>query len=467
MRSTSSAALIPLLLAIPGCCDFKVEDHPHESIANVIRLDWETDEPGVSWVEYGLDKDYGMVTSISEEAGTSHTAFLLGLPPLSEVHWKAITEVDGEEMSCDGKTETNGLPSDLPDMLVTTYEPDKVYGDYVIGTAFGTVPCVFVVDREGEWLWYQRIDGRSNPVEIEFEDGTNNVLYNSFLTDHEEDEGYIHRVSFGLDVSDDIRTELAHHSFTQLPDGSLAYMAIDVRDYDVTGKGEEPVVGDAVEVITPEGDQYTLFSSWEWAEPYYHDRWDGGFYPQGGDWTHGNSITYYEGQDGERDTMIISFRNYDGFIEIYPDSCDESGACEVKQSFAIDGDKETWTFADEEESFAYQHDPNWTPDGTLLMMSTEDGTRQTMAAEYALDEATGTMERIWTHGDGENIYVVVQGTARVLPNGNRMINFGSAGVVRELDPNGDIVWEMVALAGTAYGNTLPFDDFYDVHGEPD
>jgi len=223
-----------------------------------------------------------------------------------------------------------------------------------------------------------------------------------------------------------------------------------VRDFDVFGTGEPiPVVGDAVVVLPADGGEaWTLWSTWDWRDPAWHERWDSNFYPQGGDWTHANALSYAAWND----TLLVSLRNFDVLLEIDR----ESGT--LLREFGGDAG---YAFADGSRAFNYQHDANWTAAHTLLLISTDEEARETTALEYAVDDDARTLTEIWSHGDGEGHYALVQGSARELGNGNRLINYGSVGLVQEVTVKGEVAWELQARAGSAVGNALTLSDFYD------
>ncbi len=298
-----------LVLALIACHEFEGSAYTAECASMMPVIEWSSDDAGTSWVEYGLDEDYGNTTLETTEPTRDHQHFLIGMPPLSEVFFRTVTEVEGKERWTEGSLVTGGVPSDLPDFDVTVELPEDHDSDpYVLGTAFGGQPVVFVVDRRGNWLWYKRIEPDKNPIELAFEPGTGNVLFNSFLTDHGEDDSNVTRASFDCTVTEDIDTPQGHHAFTLVPDGGMAYVAIDVRDYDMDdGLGEMSVVGDAIWVIPPDGGEHELlWSTWDdWRPPEKTEGWDSSFYPQGADWTHANSLHY----DEKRDTYLLSLRN--------------------------------------------------------------------------------------------------------------------------------------------------------------
>ncbi len=448
---------LPLLaLALSGCChDFLGSwdgTATLEECAGMVPvIEWSSEDAGTSWVEFGLDEDYGMVTPTSDEPSTSHSHHLLGMPPLSEVFFRAYTEVDGKQRWASGSVVTEGVPPELPDFRITVPLPEDYDSDpYILGTAFGGQPVVFAMDRRGNWLWYRMVDGDKNPIELAFDPSTGDVLFNSFLTDHGEDDSNVTRASFDCEEDEDIDTPLGHHAFTVLPDGSIAYIAIEVQDYDIgDAEGSVPWVGDAIQIV---GEDEPIWSTWEWREPEKVDGWDGTFYPQGHDWTHANALHYSQ----ERDSYLLSLRNYDMILEVAGDGS------QVLHEYGGDFG---YAFDEGSRAFNYQHDPDWTADGTLLMISTDVDTDETTAVEYEVDHDAQLLREVWSHGDGEGFSVLIQGTARDLPNGNRLVNLGSEGVIREVTYEGEVVWEMSALAGSAVGNTIPFPDMYDPLGE--
>ena len=94
------------------------------------------------------------------------------------------------------------------------------------------------------------------------------------------------------------------------------------------------------------------------------------------------------------------------------------------------------------------------------MTSTNDDSQ---AIVYAVDRDERTMHEIWADGsDDEIIYAFSLGQNIPLPNGNRIANYGSAGVVREVDPNEVVVWELKGgtAGAVAFAGVTPFTDFY-------
>jgi hypothetical protein len=134
-----------------------------------------------------------------------------------------------------------------------------------------------------------------------------------------------------------------------------------------------------------------------------------------------------------------------------------------------------WTFDPPDSMFAYQHFPNWTSDGTLLVSTHrpcggmggcnpnngQDGTQ--LASEYVLDEATKTITRIGVY-ESTDLWATQAGEAYRLPNGNLIQGYGQDGAVREVAPDGTVVWqaewEKDGQGYRAVGHTSLIDDLY-------
>ena len=52
----------------------------------------------------------------------------------------------------------------------------------------------------------------------------------------------------------------------------------------------------------------------------------------------------------------------------------------------------------------------------------------------------------------------------MLSNGNRLLAFGTSGIIREVTPQGEVVWELQSPLGTAFGRVMALQEFYGVQG---
>lgn len=331
---------------------------------------------------------------------------------------------------------------DLPRLPVTSYFPEAVSDGYILGTLMGEEPSLFIADREGYLLWeYPGQVGIQAPVVVPARDG-DHLLFNRFAADRAVDIAEVNRLLLGGAVTESIRTDSAHHTFLELPDGTLAYLAVDIRETAEYGT----VVGDRVLELRPDGTITQVFSAWDHFSVVVHDNWNSTYYPQGHDWTHANALYY----DRQTDTYLVSFRNINSFVEV------ERATGRLLRKFGgqnsdyrIDG-----------EGFRYQHGVYWTEDGNLLMTSSDDhgDGLETRAVEYTVDSETRALEQVWAYGAGMGIHARALGEAHRMRNGNTLINFGTAGLLREVSPDGTVLWEVQLDGEDFFGRTQLIED---------
>ncbi|MBN1336504.1 MAG: aryl-sulfate sulfotransferase [Deltaproteobacteria bacterium] len=445
MRPSLLACLF--LCSACGSDDFEVEATVDPDVPSIVRLTWSTDQPGRSWVEFASPGEDVQRTPAGPDGLTEHEVVLLGLPFLAEAEWRAVTEVDGRALEASGTVETGGMPATFPDVRQTAWEVHETAPERFFAGTFLASSGLFVFDREAGYRWFHTFDGHQLP---EFEishQGT--LLFNSFLTDHTVDSGELHEISWDGEIDDERPLVMGHHSFFEMPSGDIAYVAADVRDwYDPTLEETISVVGDQIRILPADGgESWAFFSTWDWSEPKRHDRWNSGFYGElGGDWTHANSVRYHESTD----TFLLSLRNLDTILEI------DGTTAEVLRAFGHLG----YGFGPGSTPFSFQHDPRWTVDGTLLLLTTDERQRMSMAVEYEVDDTEQLLREVWRYQDADGVYAQHQGGVRVLSNGNRIVNFGSAGVLQEVTRDGDVVWEIRGGTGAGFGATESFSSFY-------
>ena len=123
-------------------------------------------------------------------------------------------------------------------------------------------------------------------------------------------------------------------------------------------------------------------------------------------------------------------------------------------------------FTPDSGHFTYQHDPNWTEDGTILLVSTfpreDNGRDETIAIEYEIVPGSNTLNEVWSYGRDKGLHAPYHGAARALPNGNRLVNFGAAGVIHEATEDGQTAWAVSSTPAVALGSSLMVDSLYDL-----
>lgn len=462
-RRFGSTIALTVLAGCGGgyCGDVSVELDP--DVPTKIDFAWE--KKGEGRLEWGYDESYGTVV----EAGSEdlHEASVLGAKQLREVFWKVVTTVGNNDKECEGTTDTLGAASSIADMFLDTYEPTEVSSEpYFIGAAMFDAATLFAIDRDASMVWFMPAEEDRLTTEITFKRGTNNPIYNVYADRYDTDLGTVKEITLGLDPVKETRIEWGHHFFTELPDGTITYTAIHAENvvpdgwsidacderFRIMEDGVEKctVVGHDLVEVPPDGEPVILLSTFDVFDVVPWEDWDLNFYPQGQTWLHANAVNY----DEERETYLWSFAGYDTVLEV-----DRTGS--VVRSFGDFGDYKASMggYARGEDGFNFQHDPHWTPDGNMLMF-TYDHENGCYAIEFEIDDANKEMNEVWQFGRDEGLNVQALGQALRLENGNTFVNYGSTGILREVSPAGEVVWEAYTGSGTFFGNVYPFDSFY-------
>jgi hypothetical protein len=429
--------------------------------ATVIQLAFDTEGEGTSWVEFAAE---GGPTHLSPTVGptTNHRHTLLGVPGGQEVSYTVTLDVDGEEQTCEGSVTTKPTPVTFPPLTVMVDTPEAYVEPYLLVTFIGESNVLAVIDRKGAVLWYMDASENELFLQDNIEGWTDSaldvvsvihaslwpeqgqILYN-LQAQSEVDVGSLLWTNW---LKEPLRAEVlpaSHHTFTQhADDGTIAFLRLDVRDwYDKETKETVPVVGDSLLELDPEGNETEIFNTWDYFEVEKNSRWNVMFYPFGHDWTHGNAVTWFE----ESQSYLFSFANINTFMEFSP----KSGPGRIFEWG-------TWQFPEGTTPFSYQHDPRFGPDGTVSMVSTLD---ETEGIVYSIDDENQALTQVWSTGEGEGLYAFALGENRPLANGNRLVSFGSAAVIREVDENEQVVWEVRGSPKDYWiGSVEPFNDFY-------
>ncbi len=421
---------------------------PVPGLSTVVKVTWTTSAELDGYVEFGPEGDCSRYQTPAVGVGTKHEALLLGLPSNTDSCFRVVaTDASFEWPEAHRSIRTGNLPAAIPNLQVPIHAEGEVEDGFFLA-ASGTSPAlVLIFNREGQVVWYQPSDEGFISPQALLDPESGDIFYNRFSKDFSLDEGTVRRVAMDGTLVEEVRTPLAHHSFSRLEDGTLSWLAIDVRETSVWGS----VVGDVIREVSPEGVDRAIWSTWDDWEIRGLDEFQMEFYSQGADWTHGNFLSW----DPVRQTYTLSCRNANIIVEF-----DREG-----QLLRGVGDYGDHALDDRDKLIQYPHSATWTENGTLLFTTTPLLGEETWAVELALDESTGTAERVWSWGEGEGLYAKVLGEAFRLANGNTVINFGSEGVVVEVTADGEVEWRMESPAGYFPGHLNFIRDLYDPASE--
>jgi hypothetical protein len=415
-------------------------------VSTVLKVDWSLVADGMAWVEFGEGE---CNRSTPPQEGNSGEVLLLGLGANSEICIRVMAEIDGAERASEERTMVTGsVVGAVPEFHISEYDPDRVEPGYLLGSTVNSPGARFVMDRVGKVLWSQAVDLDYISPQVEVALDGSRFLANEFWKNRGEDRGLIRDVTLEGGNTWSERTVMAHHVFEQLPDGTVAYLVIDVRETEEFG----PVVGDAIIELAPDGTEREVWNIWDHVERFPQQSpfgWNMGFYPQGKYWSHGNSLRYHSGLD----SYTVSFRNLDTVLEI------DRTTGEILRSLGAYGEIDVPS-----NIMGAPHGAYWTSPTTVLFLTSPRGTGESRAVELSVDAASGTFEVLWSWGEGQGLLAIFLGLAVRLEGGNTFVNFGSMGALVEVSPEGDVVWRADPNPGVFPGHMSLFSDWYDLAG---
>lgn len=403
------------------------------AIPAVLTVGFTTPPGATAWVEFGAERTDERLTP--QSTGSEHTHHLLGLPPLTAAQLQIVVEVDGEEHRSGLLSEQTGqiLPSTpLPEVTINSYAPSEHAA--VLISLFSDPTHVLMMGLDGTVFWSMQTgeSGERGGLGCQPAMSEGLVFFNSFEIDGWA-EGLIESVALDGSPVAQVETPGAHHFFERLPDGTLAWMAIEPREVDGMGT----VVGDQIMLQSPDGEPESLISLWDHLSLYETPTWKQPAY-DGADWTHGNGLTYSEA----RDAFLISTGGTDVILEVGSDG-------EVLRMIggveAVDGD---YTFNPPNTAFSYPHGPHFSATGELLLMSTVNSRSRLVG--YEIDDEQRRLTESWSFGEDRKSVVQVLGEVEELPDGNLLVSWGSLGTLQVVTREGEVLWE----AQTGFGSLI-------------
>ena len=407
----------------------------HEEIGSVVYVSWRQSAAARVHVEYGFEGGGWLSSpSVEADAGT-HEQILLGIPYDEAAGWNVV--IEGGESFAGDTIATGPLPEQLPLPQViasdsSRWEPS---GDYLLGSINSDTGgwtsgqyWMFIVNRQGQVVWAWPGEDNNYTIYLRTTAG-GDILWDVSTYWSAFDNGAgskVHRMKIDGTIVETIPTPGMHHAFVDLPDGSLVWGAATATSEALLHRdlaGEMEQIWDCV--------------------PFYAAR---GLH----DWCHTNSIFLSEATG----TYLLSFPTDETFVlEI-----DATTGEELRWFGHIDG---SWAFDPPQSAFQYQHGVTWTDAGTLLVSSQASPTsHDAVVREYTLDEEHETLVELWNQGLGDGIDADYAGEAHRLPGGNTLHNTGTTPRVREITPEGDIVWDLSFSGYRLIGRTTFIQDLY-------
>lgn len=402
----------------------QVVSEVHDVHRTILRVRWTQSRDATAHLEYSFDPGEWLSSPPRELQKGVQEELILGAPYDTQVTWRLVGEVkdEGQTTTPDVVTWTGRTPANLPQPTVVSADPDAWDPDmaYLLVSVsydeefFGEY-AVTLVDRRGRVVWYH-----GTPRGFAGMHPRVSRTDRSFLIDHSShwggaiDGGETSRVlDMAIDGTVLKRWNMPglYHSFTDLPDGSLAWP----QHWSIDEDEEPGPDGERIAIQSPDGTTEELFNCTAALQTRCQ----------------ANTLSY----DDERDVFLYSLFSVDSVLEI----SGSNGALNKRFGQV----PASWTFDPPQSEFWYQHGPTYTPEGNLLLSThRSENDYELVVREYELDEQSRTLREVWSFGEGEDVIGTQMGESHRLQGGNTLHNHGTHAVVREVSPAGEVVWDL-------------------------
>jgi hypothetical protein len=450
VAANDSQSLIPLTLALvlaaglPACGGgggdarrpTNVAAEVAEQVATVVKVRWTTESPTTGYVEYGPTTTLGLRTPTETTAATTHSAMLLGLTADTPCYYRVVT-TDGVGTVAGGTASirTGSLPLGLPTITAKgTPQPG-----FIIVPVVGTAVAVIILNGNGDIVWYHTDQRQLDFYRARLARDGKSLLYNAAkISGDPSPSSELVRVAFdGTEISSTPIPYLAH-DFVELPDGTLAALAFEYRDFQGTR-----IAGNKVVEVAPDGTQRTAWTSWDCFDPAVIQ---GDNIQQG--WTFANALDY----DGAADVYYVGMRNFSSIARVNR----QTRACE----WVLGLGAPTLTFAAGAPRFLHEHQFQVRGNHVLLMDNDGAPGNESRVLEYELDLTAQTATLVGSYTSSPSVYTFVFGEPLRFDDGSTFINWGAAGQMERLDPSGTSIWKLNTEAGVAFGFHTLADSLY-------
>lgn len=408
------------------------------------------------WLEFTYED--GEVMRSRPKPGTvgPRRDVVLGVPAQTEVSLRIVSRVvDAEFASSVVTASTGALPGRMPVPEVFSYDarhasPERwlfgsvedsiggSYSGYYLGTFW-----LYIMDRRGRIVWY-------------YADPASNATSSFQRVARDGEYIWIEKRAYsGAGDPSVVKMTLDGEYFEEIPVPGLSD-SIDVTDdgsllYDQNGDLHE---------LLPSGENRSIWSCSEHFGAAFH--------------CYTNTVNWYALED----TVLLSFPYQNTVVELDRATgrlVGQYGSATGSYRFAppASSPPESW-------SFSFQHFPNRTPTGTLLVSShvpgcaedAEPGRYRHAFVEFEIDRDARRLIERWRYTGGRE-WPRAKGMAIRVTNGNTLGNYGTGGVIREVTPEGRTVFGVkfdVDGGNDFYnemvGHNVLIDDLYSLNGGP-
>ncbi len=430
----------------------------HPDTNTLLDVTWnQVREAERTWLDFNIEGETPMASRPSAGALGAHRDVVIGVPGDTDVNVRIVSELGGTRYVTNAHVgHTEPVPGGMPEAEVM-FNPDLASPErWLFGSVEDSVGggpqdyltetfWLYIMDRQGRIVWY-------------FAEPATNATSSFQRVARDGEYIWIERRCFGCGGFSEsvLKMTLDRAYFEEIQVEGLADCI------DVTSDGS--LLYDIGGTLTERSANGQTRSIWSCRTTYGQ-----GF----------NCYTNTINWNPTTDTVFLSFPEPGMVVEIDR----ESG--ELVAQFG--NQPNSWAFAPplatppQAWRFGFQHFPNLSPTGTLMLSSHMPGfegfnqtptPNQHAFIEFEIDRPNQRLVERWRYTDGPE-WARSKGMAIRLENGNTLANYGTAGVIREITPNKQTAFYVkfdVPQGDDNFnkmvGNNVLINDLYSLNGGP-
>jgi hypothetical protein len=430
--------------------------NPNSVLSGIARVQWTMPLTSIRVrVSSGASTQWTPAHAVAGESGS----LVIPLLPLqAQTTYTAVavgTDSTGGTISSDVSSfKTGPLPSLVPLFDVAdggTPSPGNTLISVLAAGGLVTTDYLTVTDSTGAPVWYYAADSRLAGDFQQQPDGTFTmaVLDSSEALAGLDDSLVIYRqvdvlgARLALWAAQDVPDASPPvsvvgtdgHDLRIQPNGDALLFGFVSQTMDMTawgGVADAQVVANVLERITPTGFVTFSWNAFSYLDVANIDPASGSVTGPNVDFTHGNSIDVMA--DGN---YLLGMRNLSQLLKI-----DSSTGAVLWKLGGKDGQ---FAFLNDPlGGFSCQHGGRELPNGDIILFDDGNGHSppRSRAVEYQLDTTAMTATLVWSAEDNPPLFSYILGYAQRLPNSNTLISYGTALHIQEVDPAGNILWDL-------------------------
>lgn len=428
-------------------------------LPTVVHVSWTDADAVATRVEYGLDGAWDLATPELDSTGGEITRTVLGLKAGHTYDLRAVSiDADGvERVGEDQQVTLDPPPESMTRITISDYDPDHAApGGYVLTTLMeATEAWVVILDRDGDVVWYRRVDDGLGSVSPRFDPARASVIWDQYDLAEKSDLSGIMRMA--LDGSEQVATRAfqGHHDFAILPDGRYGFPSVATATVDVDGEMTYVAADRILEVDegAGEGDGYTeIFSLFDHYDPMWVpcSHFEEEVYGTGAkDFSHSNSLVWLE----DRDAYALMSKNLDNLLIV------DRATGEVEHE--IGGRYADISTDDTADMWSHGHYSQiWEGGFTVFDNAYHRDVNASRALEYQLDLDAGTMSLAWAYKSEGGRFNSLLGDVKRLGT-THLVSWTEFGMLTEVGDDGSVVWRAETEVGTGFGRATWVADLYD------